>query len=1552
MTEQIHPTAIAEPRPDRRRRGLLAVLRWLYRIVGSITILAAAFLFIAQTDAFRHWLKNRLVAAANAALEAELSIGDLHIDLFRGVVIDAPKLRAHDTDLFTAKRVSVSYDLGMLFDGVIALYEVHLDQPSIRLEKDRAGVWNLDRIVKPSRDTTPSAPPDLSIIARSIRLSNGSVIVQDHSTSADSLRAFDPLHLHLADVNLDATLRLALRRHDMMVALNACSFRQVGGPLRLRNLATVVHATPQGINVPSLHVQTVNSDVYARAKIDGIDLFNGMPADALAQHPIVGSVTSKQVYGPDVTAIIPEVDLLGTYAIDADVVYSGTRVDVNNLRLRAGDGIINGAVRVDHLTGGQPLAIDIRVANSSARYEDVRQRLRFVPLPELPFLDRTSIVDLHLYGQPDHALNFVVHGSDRPGSVQGTMRLILDQPTLAYDLEVDLTAGDLSVFADDGGITSHLNGHVSMHGSGTSLDELIGVTTIDLRKSYLFGRPITSLTVALDAKGGGVITVDSLRANVAPFAVDSLDAASLLYLTPSLLAEQLIELEGEFDVSDSLTPRYMASIRTQDLNVASLTRNTSLPTLLTSQFTVNGRGLEVDEIYGSIDGSVSMLVLRDRALLPFNIDVVSTPSVGGRSIRVRSDFGSVGIDGMFRPSTMVRALSGAVSAVQDIIDTRLADFRTDVDAEDSLIIDMDPMDATIDLDLYETSPINLLLDQETVAGTARVTMRVKSTRDTVLIDIPQVYLGGLQIDAPQLEFYADPTSATARLEIVDLQRSARVANLHLSGSCDSVMRINDLTLRYPRVDLRESAGTASLNASSGINTMAASLQASLQTRDSSTVLAIDSASFTLNAERGLSWSLQHPSVVSLRHGVATIDSLLFSRAQRETIFLSGVVSSTTFSNTRVAVSGFPLREIPLFADLSSDDPLRLLDGMLQHATITMNGSWEQPDIQLELAAGDVTYNRATIGSLSTTLLHRYGNITGEAFVVDPRTKNGEHALDVTIGAIPLDLRFTPIDDRWNEEAPISIGMKAKGLALAAVEPFLPAVESVRGTADAAITISGTPAQIQLKGTGTFADSRFLASATNMVYSAQGAIHLENNTLFIDSVMVQNTDRDHRGGSALAHGVVVFKGLSADSIDFKVEAKTKTGVKVMNKASQARSPQLFGDLIIRTGTNPIRLYGKLESPRLTGDMVIRYADVIFPQERSTTKARRSLFTYARENPRSFTQRGIMEYANDTTPSPALDDALPLQDQQQALTDAASQAVRAILEEQSESFVDALKFDLNVFLEGRTLLTMNFGPLEILVADLEQIDRNVPLTFVGSFGDNSTNLRGSVRVKDGASTYKFYKPFRTSGELNFSAGGLTNPTLKLTAVYEDRRVVNERIEDYKVELAITGTKSKPKVGYRVWRNGREIVGDSAKVAGDALMLILVGRTQDELFAEGQGDLVGQVSSSLSAVATSALSDVISELGVFVQNAQLDIGADFTQSRLTLSGQLFGDVSYRVSGQIADLSGNSTFTITVPLSVLGDEDALRYLRADFSHTVNNSGNITRQSRLWEIKLGARLP
>ena len=1551
MTTAEPSNAAAKRRPWWRRAAAVLLLL-LYRTVGTLTILAALFVLFAQTDMFRHWFRDTVLDLVNEQLEGRLTAGDVRVDLFHGIVVEYPVLYAHGTRLLAAEELSVTYDLAALFARVASINQIKLTRPEIKLIRTDDGVWNYTRIVKPSTDTTASDPLDGTILLRQLWVDGAHVWVHDRTTEPWSTEHFDPSHLELDNLDLSLSARVGLTTHDAAIAINGLTFEQVNGPIDVQQLHAVVHATPDGVDIQSVHVELPRSSVWVRGRIDGVDVMGDVGDSLLLKHPLVAHVTTDRFNPEGLHYFAADVELSGEYALDADVVYSGNELDVTNMSLRGGTARIFGRCKVSHLEDGKPIALDISLRNSTARYADVRERLVFVPLPELDFLQTAEIEYLHLTGEPDHKLSFEIKGRDHPGAFEGSMTLILDKPTLGYDVDMQIRNGDLSVFDDDDeDLRTKLNGRVMMVGSGVTLQELSGTTQIELNRSMVFGRQVKAFRSIIHSNGSGILKVDTLYADLTPYLADSLDPSEDIYSLTSLEPRQIVALNGELDVQDPDVPRYYTNVQSENLNLARLFRDPSLPSILTSRFIINARGMDLDGLYGSMDGRVDMLLLADRGLMPFDLDLTSIDAGSRRIIKVKSGFGSISIDGEFKPSNLIDAIGVSVGAVGTVISDRIAHLSTVSQSSDSLAIDLEPFSAFIDIDLKEASPLNLFLPDLYVSGLARMQARVQSSEQALSVDLRSLYFDGVQISGDSLEFYADPTSARAQVEISGLDQQAQVDRLVAEVTCDSLMIVNGTVLRYPRVRIDESAGTSSISASSGIDDMAFSVAADLTAGENKTIVALDSASFTLNPDRNLSWRLLSPARIELSNGIATINDLSVIRLNGETVTVNGQISEDSFNGARVKVTDFPMRDIPLFADLGPNDPIRLLRGMVTTAEVTVNGTWDEPEIDLDLTADGVSYNRALIGTLNTSIRHRNKVVTATASISDPAVDSDIHTLDLNIRSLPLDLAFTEVEERLVGDQPIDIDLEANQLVLTAVEPFLPAVESVRGNADAEITVRGTPNDIKLAGTAHFENGRFLASSTNLVYKGRGAIHLDNNVLHIDSVLIQNTDRDLRGGAALAHGAVVFDGLAADSIDFTMEARGRRGVKLMSSASQARSPDLYGDLIVQTGTRPIRLYGKLDQPKLEGDMVIQYADVIFPEERSATKARRTSFKYVRQDPRVYGQKSIMDYVREGSTQTQPDQVGPVVDTAQAAKAFVVNTIAAIASDQDVDFVDALDFDLDIYLEGRTLMTMVFGQFEILKADLEQVDRNVPLTFTGSFGDESTNLRGTVRVKEGASVYQFYKPFTTSGELNFNYGGLTNPTLNLKAIHEDRRTINERIEEYKVELTITGTKKKPSISYRVWRMNREIVGDSAQIAGDALMLILVGRTQDELFQEGQGDFVGQVNSAFSAVATSALSDVVRDIGV-IQSAALEVGSDVSQSRLTVSGQLFGDVSYRVSGQISDFSGNSTFTISLPLSVLADEEALRYLRADFSSTVNNTGNITRQTRLWEIKLGARLP
>lgn len=1531
------------------RRFAAFVFRWTYRVVGTFTILAALFVLVSRTQYVHDWLRDTLLGLANDALEGSIEAEDIHIDIFHGIVLDRPVLRAAGTTVLKAEQVSVSYDLAALFVRVAAINEVRIVRPDIHVLRSADSVWNVSRIVKPSADTTTSAPPDGTLLIRSLRLTDGTLTIDDRTQVWSDGTWFDPMHLRLEELNVNISARIHLLRKDAAFSINGMSFRNKNGPVNVSDLKAVIRTSKEGLDIQSLRLITERNDVALHAKMSGVNILEGFNDSLFATHPLVAHIEAERVWGPDLHYFIPDVDLADGYSLKADATYSGNRIDVNDMILTAGDARINGRVTVDELYGDRPMRLDIALKNSTARYADVRRRLLFVPLPELPFLKRTTIDDLVLKGDPEDSLWFVVRGSDAPGSIEGEMTLFLAKPTLGYSVDMKIGRGDLSVFADSS-MRTDLNGRVMMVGSGVTLQELAGTTQIELDRSEFAGRQIRTFRTMIRGDGAGTIAIDTLFADLTPF---NRDSSSWLDEADESI-RQTVALSGVVNASDTARLRYSASVVTKRIDMSRLFNNESMPHRLSGTIVVDAEGVELDKIAGTMTANISQFAMPDRAMLPFTLEVASSFDSTSRLFTMSSSFGSTRISGNFVPSALIDAVATSVSAISENIQRKVRQIVNEPVTDTVQPIIMRTMSMDLRIDLVETSMLNMFLPDGALSGQALIVGRVRTSPGNIETDLDSCRLYYFSYTTDSSAIYTDPMYATAGYRIRDLPTTPKLEWLSVKGACDSLIRIDDLDLHDPRIELTATTDSLRISASSGVDEMLFSVAASMRVTNNEAIVYLDSAYINIDQVQHLEWRLLRRSVVSVSSGVAHFQEFAVQRPWAETVTLNGYISDSLFKGAVIRVDNFPLRDIPKFAVLDESHPVRLLDGLMNEAVITIDGTYEAPEIVAKVSAQDIRYNGAMIGTLQVGLQHRERTITGTAVLDDPTLKENNRTLDLKVKALPLDLAFASRERRLVHDRPIDMELTARKLTLAAIEPFLPAVERVRGTADASIAVNGTtPTDISLSGQGRFQNAMFLASSTNMVYHADGVMHLKDSYLILDTINIRNVDRDLPGGKAIANGVVVFDGLAVDSVDFQVTTPNKTGVAVMNMASQARSPDIYGDLIIRSGKRPIRMYGKLTKPRLTGDIVVRYSDLVFPKERSTTKARYSTFTYQRNDTTRFDQQSLLQKA-ETSKAPVVVVVRDPSDTTNTMQSAVSSAITQILEPASEEFIDILEYDLDIYLEGRTLLTMIFGTFEILVADLELVDIKEPLTFTGRFGNNSTNLRGKVRVKEGASTYKFYKPFQTSGTLNFTSGGMTNPGLDLKAVYEDRRILpgtENEMEEYKVELTITGTKQKPRIAYRVWRKNREVVGDSAKVAGDALMLILVGKTQDELMSSGQGDLVGQVNAAFSAVATSALSDLVSGIPM-IQNAQLDVGSDISQSRLTLSGQLFGDVSYRVSGQISDFSGNSTFTVSIPLSVLADEEAMRLFRLDLSQTLNNSPNITRQTRLWEIKLGARLP
>jgi len=1556
------------------RRALAFLWLWTYRIVGTIIILCALLIVFAQTNLFRGWVRDIALNALNDALLGQVVVDDIHIDIFRGIVLTRPRLYAHGTTVLDAEELVLKYDLAPLLQNIIVINEITFKKPHIYIQRTKGdSVWNVERIVKPTTDTTTSALPDFKVIVRLLQITGGTVYVNDMNEEWGDSRYFDPTHLSIGNVELRASARAELKAEDFTVAINRFGYTNAHSPFAVKDLVTSIRLWHGGISMPTLSLKTNESDIGVRAELANVDVFKNFSLDSLRKHPIEGYIEANRIWGQEITYFIPDLDIRDGYNLKSYSTYDGRDLVLDDLEVHADRTELFGKLKIMYIDGSRPLFLDGTLVNSTAVYADMRRRLPFIPMPELPFITQTRIERLHMRGPPEDSLWFDLHVADKPGRIDGEMSLYLKNEEIGYKADLTVKNGQLKVFLPDSSkLDTDLNGRLTIQGRGFELNTMQGSVNLLLDRSTVSGYVVRKTALIASADGAGNIKIDTLDLELPATNRDSVDT------TIDVSATQTLAASGTLHAQDLDHPKYELKISTRALDLAGILGEATLPHRITADLTIDAQGFELDSLLGTVEGRVKEFALADRALLPFDLKLVSRlDSNVGRYLELSSSFASITASGRFVPSALFTSMGAAVTAMTDIVSARLQYFADSSHKVSPLSEPLTPVDVRFVATVSDPVPMSAFLPEDmTMAGSVKIVGHLAAGTDTMYMDIDTARIQDLLVESDSLKIQSDPLEFRLNVRLRDMLVAPKVTAIDLSAKGDSAVIINDLHLMKPSITMSLGLDTGSIVAQSDINKMAAYLRAKVGFAPERATIAIDSAAFVVDTNNRLAWHTKEPSVIAVDKGVYTIKGLKIVRDSSEAINVNGRMSLTRFDSMHVDVENFELSDVSRFVQVADDNPLYFLNGTITSAAVKINGTWKEPDVDVKVEAREIAYNEALIGDLKAEIKHHNRMVTGFATIDnDELAQDTTRTLDVRINSLPLDMGLTDVKERLVSGKPVDIQLVANKLSLAAAEPFLPAVERVRGKADAKVSLMGTADKMEFTGNARFFKTSFRTQATNVYYVADGAVSLQGEKLIIDTVVIRNVPRDYRSrvaGVAYASGSLQFDGLTPKTLDFTVRTP---GLTVMNAASAAKSPTVYGDLAIATGpSSPIHLYGSLDAPTLEGDIHVLYGNLTMPEDRSATKKRATSFDYVtrrdstRDKYRSvFTLvRPIAVYRPqievrkqelaDSLSRDSLSNSLVVLPDDSTKVDT---TITTFVKKTIGGMADNMLFRLNIWFDGLTLVTMEIGSFETLVADVGMDSRRQPLRFTGRFIDNSINLAGKLKVLEGESEYFFLKTFKASGLLDFDRGGMANPALNLTAKYTGSRQLGSggNSEEFQVVIDITGTKNQPHLAFRIFMNGREQTGDSTKITADAITLILFGRTQAELSTSGQGGIGSNTIGDATSIATnSAVSQVLNDIlgnSAMIRSVAFEQAADGSGNRIQITGQLFGDVSYKFNGNVSDVGGNNTFTVSIPLTVFGDAEALKYFIFEFGRSITNqSGNVTRNDRAWEVKLGAHLP
>ncbi len=144
-------------------------------------------------------VKELVIPQAEAALGRDVSIGDISIGLFSGITIKDFLIKETDgsTDFVNTRAFVLSYDLLPLLQKKLVISEIRLDEPTVRVSRDKKGQFNYASLAilsagtekKKSAPPKPAAALPLALAFDQITLKGARVSVRDQLGEIPALDA-------------------------------------------------------------------------------------------------------------------------------------------------------------------------------------------------------------------------------------------------------------------------------------------------------------------------------------------------------------------------------------------------------------------------------------------------------------------------------------------------------------------------------------------------------------------------------------------------------------------------------------------------------------------------------------------------------------------------------------------------------------------------------------------------------------------------------------------------------------------------------------------------------------------------------------------------------------------------------------------------------------------------------------------------------------------------------------------------------------------------------------------------------------------------------------------------------------------------------------------------------------------------------------------------------------------------------------------------------------------------------------------------------------------
>lgn len=1489
----------------------------------AIFILLITLVILLQTTFFKTWLLKFAINKINNSLVSKDSY--IYAESLEGNIITNLKLNnayvvvKNDT-LLKLKSISLNHKFFRLFDKVIDVDKIELEDPQINLTKIISGVdtlWNFEYLLKPE---IPEIDTTKKEFEWEVYVKNADIKNLNFRSLAfkpveyASVREFpvkNNNHFDLNDVdisNINFNFAGKYTKSNKSIKVNKLIF-DINSFLQLKDLSLEAFFD-KDTRLENLSLQTQKSYInLQKIIVNNFSPFESFDLDSLKTKDFALKLNTNKVDLSDIEFFIPDFNQVkGAYEVSLDAEGNYDDFLINNLKINANKNNINIAGRVTNLDSIESLYLNINLINSEIDPTEIQRNISLIDISNLTGIGRTT-ANISFNGQlKNFYTKFNINSA--AGSAEGDAKINLNYSEPIYKAAGSVRNLNIAKITGNAKNNFIINSEFNLDGSGLDYRTMTAKLNYNLTNSIIANQRII--------KSAGEIRLNRSQLNLDVIYVSNIGS---------------VNVKGDIDYRNFSDIKYNLKGTSQALNLSAIS-----PTLKNSnlnfEYDIKGAGFDLSEITergkfnpdkltGEFKINLASSVFDNYSIPPSPIYAIISNDGKSKNLLLASNFIDLSCRGNFSFETISTILISSVDKITKKINERLT-------------LDTTNYKSITALDTVNHNLLKPHAGSQEIKSNLNLSESINIEYNVLIKDLLPLHI--ITKDS-SLSFTGFIKGIVKQSEnIFAFSSEGKIENFRFR---DSVLRILNTNFSFDLTDLNQTNDYRDIYANLYLssndifngNNKYEALNLQFNTVDTNNLISIkgkidSNFYFYTKANTKINYGQYNFTVDTIdltyfNYHFTNPEDLLFSfkpandsltsndiifknfilADKSQKIEVAGTYSIDGNSDLNITSSKISINKLFNFLYGSNDE---LIQGNIRKLYLNYRGTIEKPNISLAMTTDPLSIKDFKLGRIDAIINYNDNIAKSEIGFFNP---NNEGKLSVT-GNMPI---MNPLigeekqkgdvmqdDSKSFLQNEINLSIVADNYQTKIFEKFIPEIRDLDAKINSNITVKGKLINPEISGEAKINKGAFKLKPTDVKYNFDVFLNASGQKLLLNNFKLFTPDNESRFISS--SGYIDLSNLKFNEIDLMFMGD----VKVLTPDVTKNELGIYGDLIAGSGQNPIRLKGNADSIKLSGTLVLKKGNIFIPSLKTDAY---SLYI---DNINYKILIDSSSFANDSLTShlPIIDTSLksnvviydPFEYQIIKPKDTVETKIKP-----KGNFI----FDINIISENKIFLKF-------------VVDEQTRQEFMGEidlklYADNKNKdeleVRGNVEI-DEKSIYKFYKNFTARGNIKFT-GDVSNPELNIIAEYSGSSY-NKELQTSRnvvVQLNVIGKLKQPELKWKVFVDGSPITADPTD---EAISFLLFGKLKSELNASQRLSLVSNVGANIGSVFLSTyLNQFISTYLPFILSTDINYVesqsgnlAESTDIRFTAG---LGDATIRFGGQILTDLSNTNFMLEYPLNKL---------------------------------------